>query len=543
MSYDAPIIPETAPFNTAQRAWLNGWLAAYYGASASVASPSAAVPVNAAAGAMAPAAEAAPVSEEDENFPWHDMTLPLDERMQLAEGRPMPQRLMAAMAQQDCGQCSYLCRTYAEAIASGAETALNRCVPGGKETARMVKELLELGAPPATAAPVIAAAVTPAPAVAPAASASDKTERRAARLEGALPLNGAGSAKDTRHVVFDLKDTGLTYEVGDALGVMPTNCPRTVDAIIACLGAKPSDEVQGPDGVTRPLIEALLYACDIGRPSDESIEVLASRARILDESQRLQALAEGYPGASHEGADLLELLQTFRSARPPLQELISSLSALQARLYSISSSPKAVKDAVTLTVAAVRYKLRRRPRIGIASTYLADRAGAGATVPVFVQKAHSFHIPDNHDTPMIMIGPGTGVAPFRAFLQERRAVGAKGRNWLFFGDQCRGSDFLYEDEIAEFQRDGLLSELDLAFSRDQAERIYVQHRMRDRAHDIWAWLQDGASVFVCGSMTMGKDVDAALAAIIARQGNMGTGAAKAYLATLTREKRYLKDVY
>lgn len=538
MTYYAPIIPENAPFNSAQRAWLNGWLAAYCGApsSASVA----AVPQAGDSAAMpAPAAAPVPVSAEEENFPWHDMTLPLDERMKLAEGRPMPQRLMAAMAQQDCGQCSYLCKTYAEAIASGAEKALNRCVPGGKETARMVKELLELGAAPAAAPMAATASAAPIPAPAPAG----KIEQKRARLEGALPLNGAGSGKDTRHVVFDLAGTGLTYEVGDALGVQPVNCPQSVDAIIACLGAKASDEVQGPDGVTRPLIEALLYACDIGRPSDEAVEVLASRARNIDESQRLQALAEGYPAASHEGADLLELLQTFRSARPPLQELISALSVLQPRLYSISSSPKEVGDAVHLTVATVRYKLRRRPRKGIASTFLAERASPGAEVPVFIQAAHAFHLPKDNDAPMIMIGPGTGVAPFRAFLQERRALGAKGRNWLFFGDQRRASDFLYEDEITGLHRDGLLTELDLAFSRDQAERVYVQQRMRERAREVWEWLEEGAHLFVCGSVTMGKDVDASLIAIIARQGNIGTGAAKAYLANLTREQRYLRDVY
>jgi sulfite reductase (NADPH) flavoprotein alpha-component len=525
MSHVAPIIPETAPFSAAQRAWLNGWMAAYYGE------------VGPAAASIA-AAGAVSVAAEEEDLPWHDMTLPLDERMQLADGKPFPQRLMAAMAQQDCGQCGYLCKTYAEAIASGAEKALNRCVPGGKETARMVKELFELGAGP-VAAPSTTASVVAAPAPAP----TLQTNRVLARLETAVPLNRPGSDKDTRHVSFDLTGTGLTYQVGDALGVQPINCAPTVEAIIACLGAKESDEVQGPDGVVRPLIDALLHACDIGKPSDEAVEVLASRARNPDESQRLQALAEGYPGASHEGADLLELLQTFRSARPPVQELIAALSVLQPRLYSISSSPKAVGDAVHLTVAAVRYKLRHRPRKGIASTFLADRAPPGSTVPVFIQPAHAFRIPSDHDAPMIMIGPGTGVAPFRAFLQERRALGAKGRNWLFFGDQRRSSDFLYEDEITGFHRDGLLHELDLAFSRDQSERIYVQQRMRERAREVWEWIEEGAHLFVCGGMAMGKDVDAALVAIIARQGNMGTGAAKAYLANLAREQRYLRDVY
>lgn len=528
MSIDAPILPETAPFSATQRAWLNGWLAAFYGASnGTVAEP---VPADASAAFMSAMSAA-----EDENFPWHDMTLPLDERMALAEGRPLEQRLMAAMAQQDCGQCGYLCKTYAVAIASGAEKALNRCVPGGKETARQVKALMELGA----VAPAAAKSEPPPKSAAPNA----KTSPVPARFEAALLLNKGGSAKDTRQVVLDLAGSGLTYEVGDALGVHATNCPETVAAIIACLGAKEHDEVQGPDGARRTLRDALMEVCDIGRVSDEAVEVLASRAVNHDQSQRLQALAEGYPGAGPENADLLELLQTFPSARPPVQELISALSVLQPRLYSISSSPKAVKNAVHLTVAAVRYELRRRRRKGVASVFLAERAATRGTVPVFVQPTHSFRLPRNNDAPVIMIGPGTGVAPFRAFLQERRALGAKGRNWLFFGDQRRASDFLYEGEIAAFRRDGLLSELDLAFSRDQAERVYVQQRMRERGKALWAWIAEGAYIFVCGSIAMGKDVDAALAAIIARQGGMGMGAAKTYLATLAREQRYLRDVY
>ncbi len=529
MSHIAPLIPETAPFSSTQRAWINGWLAAYYGAT-SVGVP----PLETAA------APAQPAAAEDDH-PWHDMAMPLDERMILAEGRPLPQRLMAAMAQQDCGQCSYLCKTYAEAIASGSEKALNRCVPGGKETARMVKEVLELAEAAPAAAPVPASVAASVVTAAPVSTTSQKSV--AARLDSATPLNRAPSAKDTRQVVFDIADTGLAYEPGDALGVQPVNCHDTVRAIIDCLGAKEDSEVAGPDGVTRGLFDALTQACEIGRPSDEAVEVLASRAVNLAESQRLQALAEGYPGAGPENADLLELLQTFPSARPPLQELISALGALQPRLYSISSSPKATPGAVHLTVAAVRYRLRERARKGVASTFLAERAASGASVPVFVQKSHGFRLPKDNDAPMIMIGPGTGIAPFRAFLQERRIVGAKGRNWLFFGDQHRASDFLYEEEIANFHRSGFLTELDLAFSRDQDERIYVQQRMRERAKELCAWLEEGAHIYVCGSITMGKDVYAALTAIIARQGGMGTGAAKAYLAKLAKEERYVLDVY
>ncbi len=466
------------------------------------------------------------------------MTLPLDERLRIAEGRPLERRLMAAMAQQDCGQCSYLCASYADAIASGAEKSLSRCVPGGKATARALKELLEV-------APIGLASATakPMPGPVAAAPAPLASQPALARIDGAQCLNGAGSAKDTRHVVFDLAATGLAYDVGDSLGIHATNDPETVGAIIELLEARPGDEVDCPDGTRRTLGNALSTACDIGRPSDEAIEVLASRAPEAGESSRLQALAEGYPGAEPEGADLLDLLLAFPSARPPVQELVSALDPLQPRLYSIASSPKQSDRSVNLTVSAVRWQQRGRLRTGVASVFLAERAASGTAVPVFVQRANGFRLPADGNAPIIMIGPGTGVAPFRAFLQERRALGAKGRNWLFFGDQHRATDFLYEEELSGFHRDGLLTSIDTAFSRDQPERIYVQQRMREHASELWAGIQDGAHIFVCGAVAMARDVDAALAAIIARQGAMGTGAAKSYLAELARARRFFKDVY
>jgi len=514
MSYVAPVIPENAPFTPAQRAWINGWLAGYL-----------------APGEAAPGAAAAPPALA-EDFPWHDPTLALEERLRLADGRPKQRRLMAAMAQLDCAQCGYLCQTYAEAIASGAETRLTRCVPGSKETARALKELVD-SAPGATVAPAVAVAPSP---------AAPSRRPVPARFDGARCLNREGSEKDTRHVVFRI-DEALDYEVGDSLGVHAANCPELVAAVIERLGARAGDEVDCPDGSRRSLHEALGLVCDIGRPSDAAVEVLASRAPDYDESQRLQALAEGYPGAQPEDADLLDLLLAFPSARPPVQELISALDPLQPRLYSIASSPRMRRGEVHLTVAAVRYRRRSRLRKGIASTFLAERAPPGSDVPIFVQRAHGFRLPAADDAPIVMIGPGTGVAPFRAFLEERRVRGATGRNWLFFGDQRRGCDFLYAEELEGYRRDGLLTRLDVAFSRDQAERIYVQHRMREQSAALWAWLQEGAHLYVCGAATMARDVDAALTAIIARQGAIGSGEAKAYLATLARSGRYLRDVY
>jgi sulfite reductase (NADPH) flavoprotein alpha-component len=467
------------------------------------------------------------------------MAMPIEERLKLAEGRPRAQRLMAAMAQQDCGQCGYLCRSYAEAIDSGAEKSLSKCVPGGKETSRLIKELyseVPVAAVVVAAPPKAAAAPTP-------TGAARKGLVGNAVFEGALRITQAESQKDTRHVVFRLDDEHLDYEVGDALAVHATNCPELADEIIVRLGGRAESEVESPDGARCSLRDALISHCDIARPADTAIEVLASRATGPGESDRLQALAEGYPGAEPADADLLDLLDIFPSARPPIQELISALGALQPRLYSISSSPKAVRRQVHLTVDTVRFERRRRTRKGVASTFLAERVAPGTIVPVDVQPSHNFRLAQP-DAPIVMIGPGTGVAPFRAFLQERQVTGAKGRNWLFFGAQRQATDFLYRDELDAFRKDGLLNRLDLAFSRDQADKIYVQHRMREAAAELWAWLQDGAHLYVCGdAQRMAKDVDTALIFLIAKHGHMEFAAAKAHLATMAREGRYQRDVY
>ena len=524
MSFITPLLPESAPFSPPQRAWLDGYLAGLFreagGATEVVVAPA--------------AAEEAP---EPEDFPWHDPVLPLDERLALAEGRAPERRLMSAMAQLDCGQCGYLCQTYAEAIASGAEQQLTRCAPGGKATSRALKGLLANldapAAPPAAAAQSISPAV---PAAAPVAAT-------AARLLEARRLNGDGSQKDTRHVVIADETGSLGYEVGDSLGVVARNCPELVQAIIERLDAPPDTPVLSPDGIERRLADALSQYCEIRRPSDQAIEVLASRAHDIDESRLLQAMAEGYPGAGPDDPDLLDLLECFPSARPPLSELISALDPLQPRLYSIASSPKAAAGEVHLTVEPVRYPKRARQRTGVASTFLCDRLGAGAPVEVFVQPSEAFRLAPP-DRPIIMIGPGTGIAPFRAFLQERRATGARGRNWLFFGNPHRQTDFLYEDELREYHRDGHLARLDAAFSRDQDHKIYVQHRMLENAAELWAWFEDGAHLYVCGDAErMARDVDRGLAYIVAKQGRMQPAAAKSYLARLTSEGRYQRDVY
>jgi sulfite reductase (NADPH) flavoprotein alpha-component len=525
MSFTAPSLPANAPFSLRQRAWVDGFLAGLFGeGSAENAGAIAATPTE-------PQAEL-------EDFPWHDPTLSLDERLALAAGRRSEQVLMAATAQLDCGQCGYLCQTYAEAIARGEEKQLNRCVPGGKATSRMLRELLTGFAVPA-ATPLAAAAAGPATTVLQPAAA----DKRPVSWLAAQPLNGSGSEKDTRHIVLGTLDGGVAYEVGDSLGVVARNNPELVQAIIERLTAKADTPVLSPDGIERPLADTLSRFCEIRCPSDQAIEVLASRAHDVEESRILQAMAEGYPGAGPEDADLLDLLENFPSARPPLSELVSALDPLQPRLYSIASSPKHAAGEVHLTVAAVRYEKRARRRYGVASTFLCDRLAPGEPVPVFVQPSEGFRLPPP-DRPVIMIGPGTGIAPFRAFLQERQAVGACGRNWLFFGNPRRGTDFLFEDELTLWHRDGLLTRLDTAFSRDQQHKVYVQHRMLENAAELWAWLEDGAHLYVCGDAErMARDVDRGLTYIIAKEGRMEPAAAKAYLGRLASEGRYQRDVY
>jgi len=517
------LVPETAPFSSEQRAWLNGFFAAYLGID----------------GEAAPAGggDAATEAEPDEDFPWHDPALAMAERLGLAEGRKPSRQLMAATAQLDCGQCGYLCQTYAEAMWSGAESDLGRCVPGGKETQRKLKELM------AALEPLRDGGTIATPAVKSASPLGSRDRPALATLIDAYPLSRAGSQKDVRHVVLDLSATDLTYEAGDSLGVFARKAPQLVQAVLDRLGAT-GEEMVAFDGEALPLRQVLLGKVDIARPSDECMLFLAERAFDGEEALALQALSRGEGRPELADADLLDLLMAFPSVMPSLPGLLASLDRLQPRLYSIASSSKAHPREVHLTVSAVRWDSNERRRHGIGSCYLADFAKPGDVIPVFVQKSHGFAPPADDAAAAIMVGPGTGIAPFRAFLEEREARQATGRNWLFFGDQRRGTDFLYEDQILDWQRRGVLHRLDLAFSRDQADKIYVQHRMREAAAELWRWLEQGAHFYVCGdAKRMAKDVEDALLQIAAEQGGRSPEQAKAWLGDLVRAGRYQRDVY
>ncbi len=359
-----------------------------------------------------------------------------------------------------------------------------------------------------------------------------RTNPFSAKVLGVHLLNGTGSAKEVNHVEFSLEGSGLSYEAGDALGVYPRNCPQLVSEILAALNCDGEEAVSTPAGEL-PIRTALTQNFDLGKPTPDLLEALGLSASptILDV---LDALRAASPAS----------LTSLRSEMSNAAKVSSLLKKLQPRLYSISSSPKAHPGQVHLTVGAVRYEVGGRARKGVCSTFLAEQAVALGTTGVFVHSNKAFRPPASSDIPMIMVGPGTGIAPFRAFLEERIATAAKGKNWLFFGDQKSSADFLYRDELLGWKESGLLARLDLAFSRDQAEKIYVQQRMRENAAELFAWLEQGAHFYVCGDASrMAKDVDAALHDVIVQAGGKTADEAAAYVQNLRAAKRYQRDVY
>lgn len=534
------LIPESAPFSTEQRAWLNGFLTGWLGVNGEANGGGQEM----ANGGLAPGAAAATAlltdgsalqepPAEAEEFPWHDPGLPIVERLELAEEKPLERRLMAAMAQLDCGACGYLCQTYSEAIAAGDEKCLTLCSPGGGETAKALKRLLKEeggagGNGAATKSPVKPAAI------------GTRQNPAVAVIKAIRNLNGPGSAKHTAHVEIDLSESGVSYRVGDALGVYPTNCDELVDAVTDALGADPDAIVTSPADASLPLREALRRDCDLATVEEELVEYLAEVAELAEEKAALQQILTDDACGAH---DLLDILELAKSARPAVQDVVDRLARLQPRLYSIASSPNAHPGEVHLTVGRVAKDLRGRVRQGVASTMFADRLRPGDQVRVFVHPARDFTVPSAPEAPMIMVGPGTGIAPFRAFMEERIASKAAGKNWLFFGDQCRATDFLYRDELESWVESGKLR-LETAFSRDQAEKIYVQHRMKECGAELFAWLEQGGSFFVCGdAKRMAVDVDRALHEAVAEHGGLDPEQAADYVARLREQGRYVRDVY
>ena len=536
----ANILPDNAPFTPEQRDWLSGFFAGLMSLEDGVTALS---PEDSAA-LMASVAQQAPKGPledgDDGAAPWHDQTLPLGERMKLADGRPLRRRMMAAMGQQDCGQCGYTCEDYSNAIVLRKEERLNLCVPGGKDTARTLKMLYaDLGVP----APGKIAPEAPAQASPEAQSAASPGRSRDHPVEATLlartRLNKPGSGKETWHIELDLAGSRLDYVVGDSFGIVPLNDPALADAIIRAIDAPADFPIAG-----RTLREVLIDGVSLS-PAPDMLFQLISYITGGERRQKAKALASGGdPDGDAETLDVLAALEKFSGIRPDPEAFIETLDPLQPRLYSIASSLKTNPGRVALTVDAVRYEIGKRRRLGVASTYLAERVAPGDRIKVYVQKANGFGLPGDPSVPIVMIGPGTGIAPFRAFLHERMATKAPGRNWLFFGHRNHDHDFFYEDELAGMKHNGLLTRLSLAWSRDGAEKFYVQDRMREVGRDLWAWLADGAHIYVCGdAKRMAKDAELALVDIVAQHGMRTADEAVAFVAELKKKGRYQQDVY
>jgi sulfite reductase (NADPH) flavoprotein alpha-component len=358
-------------------------------------------------------------------------------------------------------------------------------------------------------------------------------------------LNLEGSEKETLHYEFSLAGSRLQYEVGDSMGVFPQNDPALVEELLHALHFTGDEKVTNKEGETFSIREGLLKHFVITQPSKQFVEAIVNKSPGEED---LKALLQ--PERKQEldkylwGLELIDFLVDRPSIHFTPDELVLTLRKLQPRLYSVASSLKGFQDQVHFIIVTVRYESHGRKRKGVASTYLADRIDGGAHVPMFVHVAKGFRLPEDQSTPIIMVGPGTGIAPFRAYLQERKAVGATGKNWLFFGEQRKKSDFFYQDEFEAFKKEGVLTRFDTAFSRDQAHKIYVQHRMLENGKDLFAWLEEGAHFYVCGDAArMAKDVDLALHQIIQKEGGKTPEAAAEYVEALKKSKRYKRDVY
>ncbi|MEL6954604.1 MAG: sulfite reductase subunit alpha [Pseudomonadota bacterium] len=579
-----PYIPEDAPFSGDQRAWLGGFLAGLHSRAAM------------GGGAAVAAADSAPVKAKPLDIIYGTQTgnaeAVAEEAAELAKTRGFTPRIaemddiemdhLAAMenlvivvstygegempdnAQQFWDALSASTAPRLEALNYGVlalgDTSYEHFCQAGKVIDTRLEQLgaKRLGArvdcdvdyedaatawltttlPEASGAAV---AVAEAPAAAPAKSGYNRKNPYVSTMVDNRVLSGPKSAKEIRHMAFDLGDSGLSYEAGDALGVMPVNAPDLVDGFLKRLDVAADAAVAGHDV---PIGEALSKALEIRTPSRELLRGIEA---IAGHDELTHVMSNGDKEALEAflwGKDTLDILNLNADIKLDPDQLVSWLKPLQHRAYSISSSPKAHPGEVHLTVAAVRWMYENRPHIGVCSTFLADHVPEGASAGIFMSPNKSFRVPEDNTVPMVMVGPGTGIAPFRAFLEERRERGATGTNWLFFGDQHRESDFIYQDEIGEMSASGVLGRLDLAFSRDQAEKIYVQHRMAENGKDLYAMLQEGGHFYVCGDATrMAKDVDAALHEVVAAHGGISDDAAVDYVNTLKREKRYVRDVY
>jgi sulfite reductase (NADPH) flavoprotein alpha-component len=570
-----PLLPTNAPFNPEQRAWLNGWIAGILSTTQlqTPAAAPAALPLTILYGTQTGSAEglAKKLAKQASSQGYVCSVLGLDDYAKAdlsnceraliitstyGDGDP-PDNAMGFWSWLSSDAAPKMHKLQFSVLALGDTNYEKFCAFGKAVDAR----LEALGATRAadrvdcdvdydagftswssaslTALQGSAALATPAvtitstePVADAAAVAGTKANPYGARLVTNQLLTAPTAGKETRH--FEININGLNYEPGDAIGIVPTNDPSLVEALL----------IQGGWSKDDALRDALLNKHDITNPSKDLLNAIAQRSKNEELTALLDAARSGELKSWLYGRDVLDLLRLLPSGALNAADFTTLLKKLQPRLYSIASSLKAAPNHVHLTIAQVRYDSHGRSRQGVCSTFLADRAESDTPVPVFIQPSHGFKLPTDDSRPVIMVGPGTGVAPFRSFLQERKATGARGKNWLFFGEQSRKQSYFYKDEWTTLMKDGHLHRMDTAFSRDQELKIYVQHRMLEQGQELYRWLEEGAHFYVCGDASrMAKDVDHALHQLIQTHGAKSEDEAKSYVDAMKSAKRYARDVY
>jgi sulfite reductase (NADPH) flavoprotein alpha-component len=426
-----------------------------------------------------------------------------------------------------------------ERIASRVDCDLDFDEPASEWIESVLNGLSELQAAGSATVPA-AAAVTAA-----SETVYSRTNPFFAEVLENLNLNGRGSNKETRHVEISLEGSGLTYQPGDALGIYPQNDPELVNELIQALNSNPDETVMiNKQGDIRSLREAFTSHYEITVLTKPLLEKIAQLTGIEGLHELTGSGNEEKLKEYIEGRDLLDVVKDFGPFNVSSQDFVDLLRKMPARLYSIASSLTANPDEVHVTIGTVRYTAHDRDRNGVCSVLCAERLEPGDTLPVYIQHNQNFKLPENPDTPIIMVGPGTGIAPFRSFMQEREEIGTEGKSWLFFGDQHFVTDFLYQTEWQKWLKDGVLTKMDVAFSRDTDEKVYVQHRMLEHSKELFEWLEQGASLYVCGDeKNMAHDVQNTLIDIIEKEGNMVREKAEAYIADMQQQKRYQRDVY